>query len=428
MTTTVVLVALDYLRDKDPRRSLGHSSILAQLALCPDITVIPVEFAVNSPNFSRRSALDAILRAVVDDNTFVAIGAYIWNEPVVQWLLPELRRTGFRGRLVLGGPQISYASAGIDLIYPDADAFVRGYGEIAMVELLRGATTVRGVTWRGNDDAQTRAEVNLALLPSPYLNGVLPTTDFVRWETQRGCPYSCSFCQHMESGAKLPHRKFATERIQAEIQLFVAREVKDLAMLDPVFNHDPEHAVRVLRQFSAAGYLGRLALQCRFESVTPEFLDACQRLNVCLEFGLQTLQSAEMKAIRRVNKIATVDSVITELHRRRIHFEVSLIYGLPEQTLESFKENVAWCVERRIPVIRAFPLLLLRGTHLDQERARWELVENNDTIPLVVESNTFSRLDWEAMREVADDLAAAERRVVDQHSPGSPPPHEPDSM
>ena len=404
MTANIVLVALDYLRDKDPRRTLGHASILAQLALCPDIAVVPLEFAVNAPSFSREEVLAATLRSIIDDRTYVAIGAYVWNDRVVQWLLPELRRAGFRGRIVLGGPQISYAPAGIDQIYADADMFVRGYGEVALVQLLRGEHPAHGVTWRGSDDARTRADVDLASLPSPYLNGVLHVSDFVRWETQRGCPYSCAFCQHMESGAKLRLRKLDPARIKAEIGFFVAHGVKDIAVLDPVFNDDPEHAVSVLRHFAATGYQGRLSLQCRFESVTQEFFEACQSLNVRLEFGLQTTQRAEMKAIRRTNNLAKVEAVIAELHRRRIDFEVSLIYGLPEQTLESFKASVDWCVERGVPLVRAFPLMLLRGTPLERDRARWGLVENDEPIPLVVQSNTFSRADWDAMRDIAAEL------------------------
>jgi radical SAM superfamily enzyme YgiQ (UPF0313 family) len=411
MIHQIVLVSMDYLRDKDPRRSLGHASILARLRQEPDIHVMPIEFAVNVPGFTRDKLLAAIIECIVDPRTVVAIGAYVWNEPEVQWLLPALRRSGFRGPIVLGGPQISYAPPGIDEKYPDADFFVRGYGEDALVRLLQGADPISGVTRRGLDLTSSRTEVELLTLTSPYLSGSITTSSFVRWETQRGCPYSCAFCQHLEAGAKLPLRKLSPGRIDEEIELFVARGVQDIAVLDPVFNDDPAHAVRVLRRFACLGYSGRLSLQCRFEDVTPEFLDACQLLNVCLEFGLQTIQPAEMKAIRRKNHIALVESVISQLRSRAIDFEVSLIYGLPEQTVSSFRTSVEWCLTRGVPTVRAFPLMLLRGTPMERDRARWRLVENDEPIPLVVESSTFSRSEWATMRRIAEGLTAAAERL-----------------
>jgi radical SAM superfamily enzyme YgiQ (UPF0313 family) len=411
MTARVVLVSLGWLRDKDPRRSLGHASILVRLQEMEGVVATSLEFAVNSPDFSRERVLASVLAAIRDQQTYVAFGAYVWNERVLQWLLAELRRSGFRGPIVLGGPQISYAPPGIDEKYPDADVFVRGYGEDALVRLLRGDNPIPGVTWRGRDLTASRSEVDLLALPSPYLTGAIATSRFVRWETQRGCPYSCAFCQHLEAGAKLPLRRLERERIDAEIELFVARGVQDIAVLDPVFNDDPGHATSVLHRFARLGYDGRLSLQCRFEDVTQEFLDACAPVNVCLEFGLQTIHPAEMKAIRRRNHLDKVEGVISELHRRRIDFEISLIYGLPEQTLGSFQASVDWCRALGVPTIRAFPLMLLRGTPMERDRARWRLVENDEPIPLVVESNTFSRADWTDMRRIAEGLSAEADRL-----------------
>ncbi len=147
MSTNVVLVSLDWLRGKDPRRSLGHASIRARLLEAGGIDVTSVEFAVNATNFSRERVLVSVLDAIPDQRTYVAIGGYVWNEHIVRWLLAELRRSGFRGPIVLGGPQISYAPPGIDGTYPYADLFVRGYGEDALVRILRGevSAVIRGM-------------------------------------------------------------------------------------------------------------------------------------------------------------------------------------------------------------------------------------------------------------------------------------------
>ena len=95
---------------------------------------------------------------------------------------------------------------------------------------------------------------------------------------------------------------------------------------------------------------------------------------------------------------------MASLLERRIPFRVSLIYGLPEQTVGSFQATIEWCRSRGIERISAFPLMLLRGTALERERGRWSLVENDAPIPVVVESSTFTRDDWLRMKAIAEAL------------------------
>lgn len=400
----LVLLSLDWLRPKDPRVSLGHASLRARLARVPDLEVVPVTVAVNAPDFDRAALLTTLLGAVAG-GADLAIGVYIWAEPVVQWLLPALRQAGFTGRIVLGGPQISYAPAGIDAVYPDADGFVRGYGEDALAAVVASPTpsAIAGVSWRGAPERPGSASIDLDALPSPILSGVAPVQPFMRWETQRGCIFACTFCQHRESGVRLRQRLLAGERVAAEVDALVAGGAQEIAILDPIFHTNPA-AVDILTRFARRGYTGRLSLQSRFELIDDAFLDACGKVRVRLEFGLQTIHDSEMRAVSRMNDLVAADAVIAKLHARGIPFEVSLIYGLPTQTLASFEASVRWCLERGVRVVRAFPLMLLRGTGLERDRAKWNLQESDDAIPVVVGSDTFSRAEWEQMRDLADRL------------------------
>lgn len=399
----LVLLSLDWLRAKDPRVSLGHGSILARLRQVEALEVVPVRWAVNAPGFDRREVLAGVRDALAGGGD-LAVGVYVWNDEVVRWLLAALRRSGFGGRIVLGGPQISYAPPGIAEVYPEADALVRGYGEQALVEVICGErSSIPGVVWRGGPDHGAPARVELEALPSPLLSGLVPVQAFMRWETQRGCPYVCSFCQHREPGARLRQRTLSPGRIAAEIEALVFGGARDIAVLDPIFNANPD-AGAILHRFSELGYTGRLSLQSRFELLDEEFLEACAALDVRLEFGLQTVQPSEMRAVRRINQLERVERGIEQLHARGIAFEVSLIYGLPTQTLETFRHTVGWCRARGVDRLQAFPLMLLRGTELERSRARWGLVESDDDIPVVVESNSFSRQDWHQMQAIAGGL------------------------
>ncbi|MFT5685950.1 MAG: radical SAM superfamily enzyme YgiQ (UPF0313 family) [Myxococcota bacterium] len=404
----VVLVALDWTRDQDPRPPLGHASLLAALVEA-NITVRSLCFPVNAPSFSCDAVVQKILAAVAPDGD-VAIGAYVWGEQALQIILPRLRAAGFVGRIILGGPQISYAGAGVEVLYREVDVFIRGYGEQALVEVARSpGVVVEGAHYRGQPDRCQQAKVTLEALPSPWLAGLIAPEPggLVRMETQRGCPFRCSFCQHREAGARLRRRNLAADRVTKELEHFVRIGVTRIAVLDPIFNAGPKAAAYLLH-LRALGFRGQISLQCRFEMLDETFLDACEGLDVQLEFGLQTIHAVEGKEIERKNQIHKVEAAIAALHRRGIHFEVSLIFGLPMQTLRSFEQSVDFCLSHGVPVIKAFPLMLLRGTKLEQDRARWGLQESGGKMSHVIASDTFSAEDWREMARLSEALKATE--------------------
>ncbi len=414
MNRRIVLVDLTWTRDKDPRIPLGHASLLAALHQVPELdvrsAVVPVNVGAVNPEVVCTMVLEQAA-GVAADQVDIAFGAYVWGEELLREVLPAVRRRCFKGRIILGGPQVSYSGAGLEDLYPEADAFVRGYGEAALSTLARTheRQDVPGVHWAGDADLVQQASVDLEALPSPWLTGLLSVEGqrFIRWETQRGCPFRCSFCQHREPGARLHRRSLLLSRIEQEVDLVCGAGVEDLAVLDPIFNAD-HHATTVLKRFAKRGFRGRLSLQCRAEYINEAFLDAAGQLDVTLEFGLQTIHELEGAAVNRKNHIGRVDQALTEVRRRGIDHEVSLIFGLPLQTLASFKESVRWCLERRVPVIKAFPLLLLRGTELERDRNRWGFVEGAGAMPPVVASNSFDRSDWLAMASISEALSQTE--------------------
>ena len=280
----VLLVDFTWTRDKDPRIPLGHASLLAALQTEATLDVRSLVVAVNTSRCHPEAVVSRILMETSDcgpSAVDVAFGAYVWGEDTLTAVLRGLRVRGFRGRIIVGGPQVSYAGAGIEGLYPEADVFIRGYGERALCLLTRThePQAIAGVHFRGETDRVEQALVDLEALPSPWLGGLKPVAkgSFVRWETQRGCPFRCGFCQHREAGARLLRRSLGLPRIEAEIDLFCRAGVGEIAVLDPIFNAGP-HAVGVLQRFVDHRFAGHLTLQCRAETVTTEFLEVAAQL------------------------------------------------------------------------------------------------------------------------------------------------------
>ena len=153
-----------------------------------------------------------------------------------------------------------------------------------------------------------------------------------------------------------------------------------------------------------AGPDASLSLQCRFEMVDKAFLDAAGQAGATLKFGLQIVHPDEARAVGRPNCLEKVTSVMADLNGRVIPYEVSLIYGLPMQTVDRFRASVDWLREGGAPKMRAWPLMLLHGTPTHHQRGRWGYVESEDRIPVAIKSDSFSRDGHAEMARIAEGL------------------------
>uniref|UniRef100_A0AC34RRS4 Radical SAM core domain-containing protein n=1 Tax=Panagrolaimus sp. JU765 TaxID=591449 RepID=A0AC34RRS4_9BILA len=418
----LILVALDWTRPKDPPMSLGHASILANL-LKNNIDVVEKSWSVNHENFQSSDVVDFVMKNATKNSHF-GIGAYVWNELHVQKIIKALKASTFSGKIIIGGPQISYLKSNLEKYYPEANIFVRGYAENALTQYMLSSDShpqIKGIHYANTPDMSQSAQADLDSLPSPILNELILPQNFIRWETQRGCPFKCSFCQHRESslgGEALKRRNFGDSRIAAEIQWLSNNKIGDLAVLDPTFNSGPKH-VEIINQLNEHGFSGKIALQIRPEMIKPDFMDAIIKLNqqakVVLEFGLQTIHKNEMKLINRMNNLKKVEQAVADCKANNIEVELSIIYGLPTQTLDSFKQTVEYCIDLKPNVLHAFPLMLLRGTELYENKEKFGLVEGFETpqvttirqqdgIPHVIASPSFSTEDWRKMANIADQI------------------------
>ena len=222
--------------------------------------------------------------------------------------------------------------------------------------------------------------------------------------------FNCRYCAHRD----LVDRKvdeYDLNKTKAELELFYRQNVKRINILDPVFNYGNRHN-QILEEINRLGFDGTsITLQTRIELINgPEgerFLELVSGANAHLELGIQTLNAKELKAIGRSGNINSIFNKIHELNKRNISYETSIIYGLPDQTFESFRLTVEQLQDAGCKRIFAYPLMLLRGTELFNDKAKWNLREETESgfnIPVVVESDSFSRADREKMKNLADRL------------------------
>lgn len=409
MKKHVFLVDLPFLRMKDPKVSLGHNLLLQSLKRDTYLEVTSIIIDINRKKQDINMEIELLSQKVLEISQnricYVAIGVYIWADQVAKEIITQLRENGFEGNIILGGPQISYTDENLDDLYPEASIFIRGYAEDALpFAITFPGKPLAGIQYRGDLNSYEIALINEKEIPILSKDDLMFSQNFMRWECGRGCIFKCNFCQHRNPGKQPNVQYFSWSKLKEEIYNICHSSVKDVAILDPIFNTNQKHAERILQEFIFYQYTGKLSIQVRAELITDDFLNLVEKLNIHLEFGLQTIHQKEMKAINRINNIECFKYVITDVIKRGISFEVSIIYGLPQQTLKSFEQTINWCRNIGIKNLKAFPLLLLRGTDLYHNRNKYGFKIENETSLKVVESDTFFREEWEKMKILAEML------------------------
>lgn len=414
--TRTLLISFDLVRTGELGTSLSVASILAHQKSkeewCDRMVVDHLSINMIEHGGHATAAEFAERLAVIGVERYdaIALSAYIWNEYLIVPFIALLRRQGFRGKVVLGGYQITYGEpAELQRRYPDCQVFIAGHAEQAFAQLPQHLVATAPVF--------LNVPVEFAQLTSPYLSGELPVpfaARMVRLETARGCPYRCAFCAHRDLITQRVH-KHPLERVFEELAFLADRRVQRVNVLDPIFNAGRQH-LEVMREIVRLGLRSTFTLQSRFENIRAEhgaaFLDLCEQGSFHLEFGLQTIDAEVSRHIDRANRMDLVDAAMQHLVDRAIPFEVSLIYGLPGQTLESFQRSIDHLQRMGCTEIKAWPLMLLPGTKIYGQKDQWGMREEalgEFNIPVVTESGTFTRHDWETMDSMARSLNPPDR-------------------
>lgn len=336
----------------------------------------------------------------------LVLACYVWSTHLIEPLIQLCRQEGFQGKTILGGYQIVESTC--QALYPSGDYYISSYAEKALpAAILDESPDTISSTGKIMDQSMDKTE-DFQDLASPFLDGTYAISqgeEMIHWETHRGCIFKCNFCLHRDIKTNSVF-DLNQSRIMKELALFKQKGIKKINVLDPVFNRGPHHK-DILKEAIRLGIESELCLQVRFELIDEKFLELCSQLNIHLEFGLQTAVKEEWVTIERPNCLQKIEKSISLLKRYQQSFEISLIYGLPNQTVASFKQSIRFLTKHGIHAIKAFPLMLLEGTDLKDKKDEFGLIEgliDDSGIPHVIASSTFSHSDWKIMHRIAQQL------------------------
>jgi radical SAM superfamily enzyme YgiQ (UPF0313 family) len=320
------------------------------------------------PIYSRIAVAQAVEQ--LKDADVVGFSTYVWNIRISLEIARRLKKLKPDMLIVFGGPQVPDRSEAFLREHRFIDLAVHGEGEAVFLCILenfpsRTFEQVPSISFVRPDDSfqvNPRAERlhDISVIPSPYLGGIfdsLMTANpqekwLILWETNRGCPFKCTFCD-WGSAIAAKVSQFDLQRLLKEVDWFADKKIEFIFCCDAnygMLKRDYEITKYVADTKQRLGYPRALSVQNtkngtdRAYRVQKLLSDA--GLNKGVAIALQSVDEHTLEAIKREN-ISTES--FQELQRRftrdRVETYSDLILGLPGETYDSFADGVARVID-----------------------------------------------------------------------------------
>jgi hypothetical protein len=358
---------------------------------------------------------------------------YIWNTSYNLDQSALVNQRGPHHINVHGGPNTPKYLGDVERFFaanPHVHVAVHGEGEATfthMLAALRGAVgdgppdlavlgDVPGLSFRlGDRVVQTPNRDRIADLdavPSPILTGLydgfIPAgpSGAVILETNRGCPYGCTFCD-WGSATLSRVRKFDLDRIFAELEWCAVNNFETVGVADAnfgIFERDVEIAQKIADLKAEYGYPKFIGNNYAKNTVKhlSSIIEIFTQAGIVAEgkMSMQTFDSGTLTTIRRKNiKVEKYHELSGEFRRNDLPMMVDIMMGLPGSTPETFRNDLQECISRAVRVA-IHSTLLLTNSPMNEPEYR---AENGITaLPgeEVTETTSFTRAEWEQMNRL----------------------------
>lgn len=320
-------------------------------------------FTVTDILFKRDLISDAADKLAGSD--IVAFSTYVWNKEYNYALAQEIKRRSPDTLIVFGGPEVPVSDVNIFQKHRYIDLIVENEGEISFLKVVENFYTrdfknIPGIisNKHGLPSRSIRSAeriVDLDDIPSPYLTGVFDDIvarhPEVKWsvtiETNRGCPYQCTFCD-WGSLTYTKIKRFQLERVFEEIEWVGRSDYKYIYLADANFGVFPERDEMIMDKIvemrqSYGSPIGITLNWAKNQKATVSNLAKkliANNFDHGLTVSLQTMTDSVLEIIKRQNLEINKAKELFDLCRENgIPVNSELILGLPGETLESWKST-----------------------------------------------------------------------------------------
>ena len=323
------------------------SEYVASIAKEKNPNVITVQGGTNFPH--QTNLQEAFLRERPFTDFYTLLEAEISCSNIIERII----NSNFNKKKIFNNP-----IDGVVFIHPDTKKFVKG----KYVDRIK----------------------DLDEIPSPYLNGMLDKffdgylTPFI--ETNRGCPFTCSFCH---TGSDYFHKlnKFSKKRVEDEINYIAEKagklKISNLHMADVNFGMYPQDRLtcEFLKKSKEKYGWPKQIMATTGKNSKDRVMEITNILGdmFSINMSMQSMDEQVLKNIKRANiKLDHMIDVNNHLIDQGRSTKAELIIGLPGETKETFLNGLDNVLNSKSTSVTIYTLMMLHGTEFKNPNYRKE--------------------------------------------------------
>ena len=328
----------------------------------------------------------------------------MWNESLNLFYAESIKRVSQDILVVFGGPNLSIdEEIKKEFVRENrcVDIYVEGDGEIASVQIVRGyLRNEKSVAALKRDrvsntyscvinDSEVEyfvgekedfrigiGDSSLDDIPSPYLSGRMDKFfedgSIPLLESNRGCPYACTFCQQATKYfSKM--RYYSARRIYDEL-VYIYKKARDLGkkisiveFSDPNFGmyKNDEVVFDCIRKVQSEFQFPREVWCSTGKSQANRILDNASKLiggSIMIRAAVQSMNGHTLTAVKRKNLPV---SLFGEMSDSAVDIYSDVMLGLPEESYKTYILGYIELIDLGVDEFSMPTALILKGTPME---------------------------------------------------------------
>lgn len=360
---------------------------------------------VSIETFKQPSKLSKRLDEQLPD--VIMFSNYIWNTNLNLEFIKAIKQTNPNILTIMGGPNISNdRKKRIEFMKKNhnLDFYVIYEGEKISYEIIKNFIETNNINktkelsidstisivgnkvFCSEPKKENRiSSIEYENIPSPYLSGSFDkyfNDSFIPMiETNRGCPFTCTFCQQGSSySSKIVN--FSNERIKKEID-YIAKRIKSneiksysLEIADSnfgMYKKDAETSLAI--RYAQDNYNYPIFIHTstgknKIDTILKN-LSTLKPDSTFLSLSMQSMNDETLKAVKRQNiNIDNYKAIYEYQNKNNLRSVSEIMLGLPKESLNTHIDMLYYLIDLGIDEFSLLQTITLDGTDLETEESR----------------------------------------------------------
>ena len=385
------------------------------------------------PSVLLRQTTESLVEFLVKNEIDVlCVSLYVWNLQHCLEVVKNVKELYNKPlKIIFGGPSCDASKDNWEELYPFVDHFIVGQGEKAWANLaldfigvkVLDSTATNIVHFVKKGDQPTVKTYEYEFIRGIHYSPYMECEDLIHelkevykdenlawpYETQRGCPYHCTFCDWNGGQSNKTQKRKEISFID-EVDFMAKNQMYNIHISDANFGMwdvDVDIMKRMVyhnqngHDFNFISFNLSKIINDNYKQIMRMIIEHDFH-NTWVKLSVQDVHDEVLRAIDRPGNWKEAKDVGLAMYQEFAHKKnfrkifVELILGLPGQTVQSYIENLDEVYSNGF-VPRTYPFLLLRSapaTYDQEYRKKWDIKDD-----LVVET-----IDMQLVGETVEEV------------------------